>query len=284
MCRSSQSWSQRSDDGYSDDDDDDAAFDVEETEDAGACSEEDDAIVMSGVDLANEQEQQIDKIAGLFDLSRVAASSLLRRYAWKEERLIEEVLSDRERALDKAGVKRQRSDAGPSTDSFECGVCFADYCATDGSALRCGHRFCNSCWKMHLTAQLGDGNAQAIRCMHDECTALVEPALAQALLDGASYAKFARFAQRQFVDDSPLLKWCPAPGCDFVIKVRDLSRTECACACGMTFCFQCSREAHAPLLCETLTRWEDKVKDDSATGQWMSANAKRCPKCHMHIE
>ena len=207
MCHSSQSWSQRSDDGYSDDDDDDAAFDVEETEDAGACSEEDDAIVMSGVDLANEQEQQIDKIAGLFDLSRVAASSLLRRYAWKEERLIEEVLSDRERALDKAGVKRQRSDAGPSTDSFECGVCFADYCATDGSALRCGHRFCNSCWKMHLTAQLGDGNAQAIRCMHDECTALVEPALAQALLDGASYAKFARFAQRQFVDDSPLLKW-----------------------------------------------------------------------------
>ena len=69
-----------------------------------------------------------------------------------------------------------------------------------------------------------------------------------------------------------------------MIKVRDLSRTECACACGMTFCFQCSREAHAPLLCETLTRWEDKVKDDSATGQWMSANAKRCPKCHMHIE
>ena len=26
-------------------------------------------------------------------------------------------------------------------------------------------------------------------------------------------AKYARFAQKQFVDDNPYLKWCPAPGC-----------------------------------------------------------------------
>jgi len=256
-----------------------------------ATTDVDKPIVMDGVDIALEQEAQIAKIASLFDVSRYYASALLRTFQWREEHLVERFLEDAGAALAKAGlrseVKRQRSSetTGASVPFFECGVCFTDAGPDEASSLSCGHRFCNDCWTGHLAAQIGDGNADKIRCMADKCQALVEPILAQALLSAPMYAKFARFANKQFVDDCPHLKWCPGAGCEKVLKVRDLGQcNECACDCGMTFCFRCSREIHFPLSCETLTCWEDKVRSDSATGQWIAANSKRCRKCNAHIE
>ena len=128
--------------------------------------------------------------------------------------------------------------------------------------------------------------------------------------------QFARFAQRQFVDDNPHLKYCPAVGCEMVLKATDLSVTEAKCSCGMVrravrsapcmvrartptegrprggcawrraqiFCFRCSREVHFPMSCALAARWEDRIKSDAADGQWIQANSRRCQKCHAHIE
>ena len=271
-------------------------------DDVGDDTRQEDAlkpIVMSGVDLAMVQEQQIGHVASIFELPRPTASALLRKFRWNDEKLTQALLEDAGKTLRDAGLgddeaedsaKRQRpADEGGSTFAvaparFECSVCFSECAPSDTSALCCGHRFCNDCWGGHLKAQLGDGLANGVTCMGERCGTLVDPSLAQALLEPSMYAKFARFTAQQFVDDAPNLRWCPAAGCERVLKLRELACDECACPCGMVFCAKCSREWHYPLTCEVLTRWEDKVASDSATGQWFEAHAKRCRKCLSHIE
>ena len=257
-------------------------------EDMGRSDEPKDQ-VLNGLDLAREQEAQIGQMAALLEVGKLNASILLRKLKWNAERLLENYYEDPDAMLAASGiseaVKRQRSAESGASELVTCGVCFDEVPHTDASASRCGHQFCNECWQGHLTCQIGDGNAHAIRCMAaPACPVLVEPAMVQALVDAQTFAKFARFAQKQFVDDNPYLKWCPAPDCANAIKVSDLSRTEVQCSCGMLFCFRCSREQHFPLTCQQLTEWEDKNASDSGTGQWMQVNTKRCKKCNAMIE
>ena len=94
-----------------------------------------------------------------------------------------------------------------------CGVCFCEEPRANTSAnKRCGHRFCNDCWRAHLKVQISEGNAQAVVCMQDGCRSLVELPMVQALVEPKLFATFARFTQKQFVDDNPYLKFCPAAG------------------------------------------------------------------------
>ena len=197
-----------SDGGYDDDDDDPpaAALPVH-TE-------------MSVDKLAAEQAEQIGQVAALLEVPLVSASVLLRTFQWNTEKLIEQFYEDSDRVLEKAGLsspgtKRQKSTEGDAGCSEEvtCGVCFCDEPRAKTSANeRCGHRFCNDCWTGHLKVQITEGNAQAVVCMQDGCRALVELPMVQALVDPKLFATFARFAQKQFVDDNPYLKFCPAAG------------------------------------------------------------------------
>ena len=174
---------------------------------------------MSVAALAAEQAEQIGQVAALLEVPLVSASVLLRTFQWNTEKLIEQFYEDSDRVLEKAGLgssaKRQRSGDGDAGDTEEvtCGVCFCDVPRAESAANeRCGHRFCNDCWTGHLRVQITEGNAQAVVCMQDGCRALVELPMVQALVDAKLFAAFARFAQKQFVDDNPYLKFCPTAG------------------------------------------------------------------------
>ncbi|KAG8507448.1 E3 ubiquitin-protein ligase ARIH1 [Galemys pyrenaicus] len=88
-----------------------------------------------------------------------------------------------------------------------------------------------------------------------------------------------------------LLKWCPAPDCHHVVKVQYPDAKPVRCKCGRQFCFNCGENWHDPVKCKViiifkqwLKKWIKKCDDDSETSNWIAANTKECPKCHVTIE
>lgn len=77
------------------------------------------------------------------------------------------------------------------------------------------------------------------------------------------------------------MKWCPAPECGHAVKVSHPEPKRIECKCGFIFCFDCVQQWHEPVTCEVLRRWLKKCNDDSETSNWLNANTKDCPKCHV---
>lgn len=95
---------------------------------------------------------------------------------------------------------------------------------------------------------------------------------------------------RTYVDDSAILRWCPAPNCQNAIECHVSARKlrtvvpSVVCDCGHHFCFGCGNPSHAPAICPLVKQWIKKCEDDSETANWISANTKECPKCSSTIE
>lgn len=241
--------------------------------------------VLEAADLVREQEESIVQISELFECPKTMASVMLRKFNWNTERLIERWMDNSEKVLKESGLsaaelKPTREGSGGVT----CQVCYDTVSLAESSRCGQGHPFCNDCWSGYLTSQIGDGGALTIRCMQPKCPALIEPALVQALVDAPTFAKFGKFAQREYVDDNPYIKWCPAPDCTKAVKVGSLGKASVTCSCGFIFCFRCSREVHFPMTCAQLDQWEEKNRNDSETAKWIKANTKKCPKCFWPIE
>lgn len=136
------------------------------------------------------------------------------------------------------------------------------------------------------------------------------------------FYRYKTLLNRAYVDDSPSLRWCPAPNCEYAVECQYSSSNASArnavkrrrkdgprdsivptvqCACGHSFCFQCSVEGHAPAVCDVVRLWIRKCEDDSETvshtaielgvdlilvqkANWISANTKECPNCASTIE
>jgi len=174
-----------------------------------------------------------------------------------------------------------------SLPAVQCTICFEQVRAY--SALRCGHPFCNVCYASFLSHKVVDEGHECVaaRCPEPKCPLVVTPALFQSLLpagsDEMSRYENASSLARAYVDDQPLIKWCPAPDCVYAVRgaagVRSVQ-----CACKHRFCFSCMQEDHQPASCGNLQEWQVKCRDDSETYNWLVANTKACPKCATSIE
>lgn len=80
------------------------------------------------------------------------------------------------------------------------------------------------------------------------------------------------------------MRWCPAPNCSNAIKAQYYDSQQVTCACSHSFCFGCGEPWHDPVKCRWLKKWIKKCDDDSETSNWIAANTKECPKCHVTIE
>jgi ariadne-1 len=80
------------------------------------------------------------------------------------------------------------------------------------------------------------------------------------------------------------MRWCPAPNCSNAIKAQYFDAQLVQCLCNHIFCFGCGELWHDPVKCKWLKKWIKKCDDDSETSNWIAANTKECPKCHVTIE
>ncbi|KAJ5072679.1 e3 ubiquitin-protein ligase ari5-related [Anaeramoeba ignava] len=287
-----------SDNSYDDDDDDDDPIDdgtddeiISGDEDNWEVNIEQSDMKQKALDpnkIMEEQTQQIDKISGVLDVPSFIAGALLRHFRWNVDRLIEDVMTDRQAVFKKAKINEkdfqdQNTEYKPDGDS--CLICFEDIDPKTSFSLRCRHPICLDCWKDYLTTKIKDGNVNNIICPIHQCYELVHEKLIKKIVSTEMFSKYQWFLAKSFVEDNPSIKWCPAPGCGKAVNSSMITRgSNVQCSCGYRFCFKCSGEAHSPSTCEQYATWNKKCQDDSETYNWLLANTKPCPKCHTQIE
>lgn len=249
--------------------------------------------VHTPTEIQKQQDDLIDEVNMILELSKEDAAILLRYFRWNKERLIDEYMDRGQRVLEAAGLGPSRSD-GPRIEAipgFMCEICCEDEDDLQTFAIKCGHRYCVDCYKQYLTQKIREeGEAARIQCPSDGCPRIIDAKSLDLLIDGDLNNRYRQLLNRTYVQDNDNLKWCPAPDCENAIacgvKKKDLDRIvpTVACACGHRFCFGCILSDHQPAPCELVKRWLKKCADDSETANWISANTKECPKCNSTIE
>ncbi|WVF73066.1 hypothetical protein IAT40_007885 [Kwoniella sp. CBS 6097] len=279
-------------------------------------------------EIIDMQNKEIKKIQSVLEVSPSSAAVLLRHYAWNSEKLQEQFWNDPAIALKEAGLsppsspttstqplppsptKRTRSlrsiPASPlrrtrsvpaASGPFECPVCCMDYDAASVEkntyAMGCGHRFCKDCWTEYLAGKIkAEGESGKIQCMEDGCTRIVREEVIDEMVAADVFKKYHNLLNAAFVADSPNLRWCPHPDCQYIIechqaptRMLDQLVPTVECKCGNELCFGCGHPAsHRPVLCKVVKMWEKKCADDSETANWLQANTKECGKCNSTIE
>ncbi|KAK8138036.1 putative ring-finger protein Ariadne-1 [Apiospora sp. TS-2023a] len=232
--------------------------------------------VYSPGDIQKQQEEMMNEVNMILEMSKEDAAILLRHFRWNKERLIEDFMDNSDKVVEAAGIVT--SVANPpqleTLSEFMCDICCDDDEGLQSFAMKCGHRYCVNCYRHYLTQKIREeGEAARIQCPAEGCSRIID-------------ARSLDLLVTPELSDSG----APAPDCENAvecgIKKKDLDKVvpTVACGCGYRFCFGCILSDHQPAPCELVKRWLKKCADDSETANWISANTKECPKCNSTIE
>jgi ariadne-1 len=87
-----------------------------------------------------------------------------------------------------------------------------------------------------------------IECPAAGCSVSVdELTITNLISDPIVLKKYEYLVAKTFVQGNRLIKWCPAPGCENVVRCQMTRALPVKCNCGMSFCFKCSQAWHEPL-------------------------------------
>ena len=180
----------------------------------------------------------------------------------------------------------------------------------DSSELSCAHKFCTVCWKNYLHTKIQEGNAHQIFCPAFDCSILVPVEVIERHVSPAMARKYLTFDINAFVETNKAIKWCPFPGCNRAVNLPEIEQklpdlpglppTSHAvdCGAGHFFCWECGREAHAPIGCGPWRLWLSRCASvdpselrsssqdyqDAANCLWLVTHSKPCPNCKSPIQ
>lgn len=157
----------------------------------------------------------------------------------------------------------------------------------------CGHYTCINCFWEFITNTINDGAECVIKtCPSFKCPNIVPPKyfLDERINNDPKLIDwYSKFLVQNFVESNKSCKYCPSPGCEFIIINPRVGAgtTDVFCDCGYGFCFKCDKDAHVPLDCYYWDLFEQKMKEDSGASDnselWVWVNTKKCPKCQTSI-
>ncbi|KAJ1532296.1 hypothetical protein ONE63_000905 [Megalurothrips usitatus] len=239
----------------------------------------------------------IKEVNTVVEIPATTTRILLNHFKWDKEKLMERFYdTDQEQLFIEArvinpikegAVTRPKPLKRTSISGMEeCEICFLLLPSNAMTGLECGHRFCTQCWGGYLTTKImEEGVGQTIACAAHDCDILVDDATVMRLVkDSKVRLKYQHLITNSFVECNRLLRWCPSPDCNNVIKVQYKECRPVKCKCAHVFCFSCGENWHDPVKCDILKKWIKKCDDDSETANWIAANTKECPKCNVTIE
>ncbi|KFD57249.1 hypothetical protein M513_01760 [Trichuris suis] len=254
--------------------------------------------------VSSYMKEVVRQVTSVIELPEPVTRLLLNHFKWDREKLMETFYDsqDQEELFAKAGIVKpdtmssvpyeQRPGTTNSvlplsriTSRRECEICLGTFPPDGMFALGCNHAFCRGCWRSYLTSKIMDeGMGQNISCAAYKCNLLMDDEMVLEILqDHQVKRRYQYLTLKTFVESSRIFRWCPAPSCAFVIKVQQSDAKPVKCRCGCSFCFQCGSDWHAPVMCSMLQRWITKCSSDSETSNWIAANTKECPNCHVVI-
>mmetsp|Transcript_896 Transcript_896/g.3259 ORF Transcript_896/g.3259 Transcript_896/m.3259 type:complete len:534 (-) Transcript_896:162-1763(-) len=286
--------SEQEDDGYYFDsdngnsDDDSLGYgEAESEDDEESLSRKVQYVVLTPELVKEKQQAATHDVVSVLSVSPGDARALLRHFNWNVGRLQEDWFQDESTIRTEVGIKERSTGhaSGPSTD--QCGICFESYSAGEMFSESCGHSFCRSCWKGYFKSAAMDGpSALTLRCPFPKCTNLVCEEHWEAMASPDTLGRYREFEMRSYVEQNRRVKWCPAPGCQFAVEcaAAESTPTDVTCRCGNSFCWSCMEEAHRPVDCDTVRKWNVKNSAESGNVSWILANSKPCPQCKRPIE
>ncbi|CAF0843165.1 unnamed protein product [Didymodactylos carnosus] len=182
-------------------------------------------------------------------------------------------------------ISKSNSSSSQQSSTLICIICMKSYSNTnDFESLACGHSFCHDCWCQYIDTKFKNGYCLNIECM--KCDLRVPQNFAlQHLLSDSAKELYKKMTLKQLFNSNSQLTFCPGT-CERIFEAKDKrmpGRVDCE-LCGLKFCFQCKLDYHAPASCDIMKNWLTKCRDDSETANYMFANTKDCPKCHVCIE
>ncbi|CAI4219599.1 unnamed protein product [Parascedosporium putredinis] len=206
-------------------------------------------------DIQRQQSEMIDEVNMICDIRKEDAAILLRHFRWQKERLLEDYMDRPKKVLEAVGLGRSSSNL-PKLEivpGFMCDICCEDGDDLQTFAMKCGHRFCVDCYRRYLTQKIKEeGEAARIQCPADGCPRILDSRSLDILVMPDLQGRYRELLNRTYVEDSDVLKWCPAPDCanaiECAVKKKDLSRIvpTVSCRCGHCFCFGCGLNDHQP--------------------------------------
>jgi ariadne-1 len=244
-------------------------------------------------DIQRQQDGMINEVNMILDMTKEDAAIMLRYFRWNKERLLEDYMDRSDQVLEAAGPSSTSMQAAKLevVPGFVCDICCEDDEDLESFAMKCGHRYCVSCYHQYLKQKIvEEGEAARIQCPHDGCGRILDSKSLDILVAPELVDRYHQLLHRTYVEDKDIFKWCPAPDCPNAIecwvKKAELDKIvpTVECTCGNRFCFGCPNSDHQPAPCELVKRWLKKCADDSETANWISANTKECPKCQSTIE
>ncbi|EKM56049.1 uncharacterized protein PHACADRAFT_174215 [Phanerochaete carnosa HHB-10118-sp] len=301
---------------YSDDDGsmydyDSDAISVEEDDDVAPATKNKgkekstpfDARSLSIEALQDAVAKDIRRVADLTGLQPPIASILLQYFRWNEDKLLERFMDSSQDVLREVGepqngpsqetARRPSKRARLDTPSeFMCMICCDTPPIEEASDIRCGHKFCSSCWKEYVMTKIKQEGQCFFKCMQDGCAVTVDEPNIKQLADDATFERYKELLRESYVGSNANLRFCPHPGCAETVWCTGgrgqslLTEVPTVrCSKGHSFCFGCGHDSdHRPLICRLVPVWIKNARDDAGTSQWLKANTRSCPKCGNSIE
>ena len=149
-------------------------------------------------------------------------------------------------------------------------------------SLRCGHKWCKSCFVAYLTAAAGT-RSFPISCLGNQgrCTKLVPINLAREVLPPADFETLALAAFHAYVQARPgEYHYCPTPDCPQAYPTGPRNAPLSCPSCLARICPSCHVEYHEGITCADREDGGDRLFQE-----WMRHHdVKKCPGCHAPIE
>ena len=130
------------------------------------------------------------------------AAILLQHFRWNEDRLLDKFMDSSHGVLREVG-EPQNAPASPElsyrpskraridtqTEDFMCVICCDIPSEDDIWELRCGHKFCVTCWKEYVQTKIKQEGQCMFKCMQDGCATTMDGPSIEHFSDPATHSR-----------------------------------------------------------------------------------------------